>query len=101
MDLEVPAPWPTARMRKREEMIYRERRREVLLVREQFEVRMEHLARARDSACLRQLFGLCVFMDFAFSQFKAMCPCRGLLVRPSRKEKRLNFLFRGSIGGEV
>ncbi|CAJ1342649.1 unnamed protein product [Effrenium voratum] len=54
MDLEVPAPWPTARMRKREEMIYRERRREVLLVREQFEVRMEHLARAREMELARE-----------------------------------------------
>ena len=38
--------WPTARMRKREEMIFRARRREALLVREEFETKMTNLVQA-------------------------------------------------------
>eukprot|EP00434_Breviolum_minutum_P020242 symbB.v1.2.017850.t1/scaffold1401.1/size121277/3 len=47
MGLEVPMVWPTARMRKREEMIFRARRREALLVREEFETKMTNLVQAR------------------------------------------------------
>lgn len=39
--------WPTARMRKREEMIFRARRREALLVREEFETKMTNLVQAK------------------------------------------------------
>ena len=47
--LEVPMVWPTARMRKREEMIFRARRREALLVREEFETKMTNLVQAEES----------------------------------------------------
>lgn len=39
--------WPTARMRKREEMIFRARRREALMVREEFETKMTNLVQAK------------------------------------------------------
>ncbi|CAK9016509.1 Hypothetical protein SCF082_LOCUS13226 [Durusdinium trenchii] len=48
MQLESPTPWPTARMRKREQILIRERRREALLVREEFEGRMRDLEQARE-----------------------------------------------------
>ena len=49
------APWPTSRMRRREQILLRERRREALLVQEEFELRRASMNRAREAQQQREL----------------------------------------------
>ena len=54
LSLDVPMQWPTERMRRREQSLLLERRREALLVREEFEVRKEQMHRAREMQMQRE-----------------------------------------------